>query len=456
MLVIISDLHLTDGTSGETIRAGAFKAFRERLRDLAYDASWRADGKYRPITELHLVLLGDILDVIRSTKWLSDPVRPWESDPQSQAFIDKIRSINDAILQQNADSLAVLKSLNDGKTTTLPPATNGGEPAKVAREPNSVERQPVKVHVHYLVGNHDWFYHLPGTAYNQIRQSVVEKMGLANRADTPFPHDPSESDILQQIYEEHGVFARHGDIFDPFNYENDRNGSSLGDAIVVELLNRFPDQIQKQMGGALPKECTDGLKEIDNVRPLLVVPVWIDGLLRRTCPDPTMVKDVKKIWDKLADNFLSLKFVRQRDSALSLFDAVDKLEWALKFSRGVSLHNLSRLLSWIEEKVVTREGSYYSHALTETAFKNRKARFIIYGHTHHHEIVPLDSAFMADGMVNQMYINSGTWRRVHELAQLNPKDEEFMGYNVMTYLAFFREDERGGRPFESWSGALGV
>ena len=61
MLVIISDLHLTDGTSGETIRVGAFRAFRERLRDLVYDASWRADGKYKPLEELNLVLLGDIL-----------------------------------------------------------------------------------------------------------------------------------------------------------------------------------------------------------------------------------------------------------------------------------------------------------------------------------------------------------------------------------------------------------
>jgi hypothetical protein len=54
MLVIASDLHLTDGTSsGETIRSSAFRIFRERLRDLAYDASWRADGKYKPIEECH-------------------------------------------------------------------------------------------------------------------------------------------------------------------------------------------------------------------------------------------------------------------------------------------------------------------------------------------------------------------------------------------------------------------
>jgi len=44
MLIIISDLHLTDGTSGETIKEGAFFLLRERLFSLAYDASWRAPG----------------------------------------------------------------------------------------------------------------------------------------------------------------------------------------------------------------------------------------------------------------------------------------------------------------------------------------------------------------------------------------------------------------------------
>ncbi len=64
MLAILSDTHLSDDTTGRTIRDGAFKVFRDTLRDLAYDASWRKDGKYRPIEEIHLVLLGDILDVI--------------------------------------------------------------------------------------------------------------------------------------------------------------------------------------------------------------------------------------------------------------------------------------------------------------------------------------------------------------------------------------------------------
>ena len=37
---------------------------------------------------------------------------------------------------------------------------------------------------------------------------------------------------------------------------------------------------------------------------------------------------------------------------------------------------------------------------------------------------------------------------------LHPAEQVFVGYNVMTYPAFFKADERLGRPFESWSGAL--
>ena len=107
MLVIVSDLHFTDGTSGETVRSGAFKLFRDALSDLAYGASWRANGKYKPVEDLHLILLGDVLDVIRSTQWLQvkgirSDVRPWH-DPQSQTFIDKVGAITAAILQNNTD-----------------------------------------------------------------------------------------------------------------------------------------------------------------------------------------------------------------------------------------------------------------------------------------------------------------------------------------------------------------
>ena len=62
MLVFLSDLHLNDGSRGTNIHPGAFQIFAERLRYLAARASWRADGFYRPIDRIDLVLLGGLQD----------------------------------------------------------------------------------------------------------------------------------------------------------------------------------------------------------------------------------------------------------------------------------------------------------------------------------------------------------------------------------------------------------
>ena len=100
MLVIISDLHLGDGTTASSIPASAFQLFAKRLRQDAYFASTK-DGKYHPIEELDVILLGDILDPLHSIKWLypigdserarmtkpGDPdyIRPW-SDPNDPKY----------------------------------------------------------------------------------------------------------------------------------------------------------------------------------------------------------------------------------------------------------------------------------------------------------------------------------------------------------------------------------
>jgi hypothetical protein len=81
---------------------------------------------------------------------------------------------------------------------------------------------------------------------------------------------------------------------------------------------------------------------------------------------------------------------------------------------------------------------------------------VVYGHTHHPESVPLDASY-ADGYVlNQMYFNSGTWRRVHRQTALALNEHEFIASDSMTYLSFYQSDERCGRPFETWTGTLGL
>jgi len=459
MLVIISDLHLSDGTTGDSIGVEAFRSFRQRLRDLAYDASWRRDNSYRPVEEIDLVLLGDVLDVIRSTGWLAEDgagsaLKPW-SDSRSKPFIDRVGAITAAVLKYNADSLAVLKSLTREGAITLPIATPAGRPAEARWEPDSPNRQPVRVRIHYLVGNHDWFYHLPGPEYDQLRQTVADAIGCATPAGSPFPHDPYESGAIRQIYESHRVYARHGDIYDSFNFAGNRDESSLGDAVVVELVDRFAMTVKKELGNRLPPAAIDGLKEIDNLRPTVIIPAWVDGLLRKTCPDPALQKKVTEIWKDLVDQLVRLDFVRHSHGHFHLSASLEEFKLGMRLSEGVLRADLSRLFAWIVERGSSQEGSYSRYALKEEAFQNRSARFVVYGHTHYYELVPLQSTAVNGGILDQIYINSGTWRPYHQLVPFHPEREEFVRYQVMVYLAFFKDGENRGRPFESWSGALG-
>lgn len=445
MLVIISDLHLTDGTSGETIRPGALREFRESLRQLAYDACWRSDKQYVPIDGIDLVLLGDILDVIRSTRWCTAPpeVRPWGNQNDAR-FSEMVGRITEDVIRNNQESLDILKSLHEPQIVSLPPSAEGGGVSI-----GSVNRVPVPLRIHYLVGNHDWFFHLRGPAHDAIRKMIVDAIGLENSPTIPFPHEPFESQVLEKIYRDHRVFARHGDIFDSSNFEHSRDASSLGDAIVVELLDKFGVVVRERLGSRLPDQCAAGLKEIDNVRPLSIIPIWVEGLLSNTCT-PALAQEIKHIWNELVHEFLELDFVKTRPFGSSL-----RVKLGFEISSELPMSGLSDIAAWFGSKFAGgRAESFYPYAMHEKGFTEGWAKFIVYGHTHHYEIVPLRTLLQDSGSTSQIYINSGTWRPVHELARLHPGQKNFIGYHVMTYLAFFKGDERKGKAFETWTGAL--
>ncbi|MEQ8787581.1 MAG: hypothetical protein RIC55_14855 [Pirellulaceae bacterium] len=448
MLVIISDLHLTDGTCSEDLSSGALRIFAGRLCDLAHRASWRTDGRYEPIDRIDLVLLGDVIDLVRSTRWLEGGVRPWH-DTSSPQVVDTVGRIVDGILRNNGESLSVLRSLASDGAVAIPPAASTGQAAYESPP------QPVAVRTHYMVGNHDWLLHLPGANYDLVRQKVAHHAGLANPHRAPFPHDPLESEELLEALRRHRVLARHGDIFDPLNFTEDRDTSSLGDCIVIELVGRFQIEVQQQLGDELPEAVAAALKEIDHIRPLLLIPMWLDGVLERACPLPAVRKKVKAIWDRLVDELLALEAVRDHDT-WSPVQLVDGLERALKFSKRLSIGWAAKVASWLYQLRGAEGESYYQHALAEQDFRNRRARHIVYGHTHQPESLALDASY-ADGYVlNQMYFNTGTWRRVYHPTRLAVGGHEFIPTDAMTYLAFFQADERGGRPFESWTGTLGA
>jgi len=454
MLIVISDLHLVDGTCGKPISASAFRLFAARLNELAFNASWRADKKYRPLAGIDILLLGDILDPLHSTLWLDkspgEPgyVRPW-TDIHAPEYAAKVQAITRAILKYNAEAIETLHAIAEGKFVRLPPADRSGRAAL-----NAKEQVTVPVRIHYMVGNHDWYYHIPGPAFDQIRQEIITAFGLAN-PNSPFPHEVKDSETLQRLFASYKVFAQHGDLYDSFNYCNDRgrDAATLGDAFAIEVLNRFPVMAQQRLEAELPPGILESLRELVNVRPALATPLWISGQLRQNNVSLADQKKIKDVWDELSDEFLALPFVRAADKKFKL-DVVDGLKLIVKLTDRFSFKDIDELVVWIRKQFWSGEITFAKHALKEHAFLNRTAQFIVYGHTHHHEIVPLDSIPSMPRPTNQMYMNSGTWHTYYDLAVFKPEEQKFIPYQVLSYLSFFKDDEREGRRFETWSGAF--
>src|SRR5262245_39082431 len=133
MLVLISDLHISDGSTGAILDPGAIELLTDRLCDLAYRASWRTDGTYQPIERIDLVLLGDVLDFIHSQRWLAGAARPW-NDPTSPLVGDTVALITDDILRRNAETIRRIRTLATEPTISVPQADAAGQPILGADE----------------------------------------------------------------------------------------------------------------------------------------------------------------------------------------------------------------------------------------------------------------------------------------------------------------------------------
>jgi predicted phosphodiesterase len=451
MLIVVSDLHLGDGSTASSIPANAFHIFASRLRETAYYASFRRDGTYKPIDGIDLLLMGDILDPLHSTLWLDTApgaiyTRPWTSFT-NPLFSSKLEQTTQAILDGNAESLKVLRQFASGERISVPPANARGEPDHEASD-----RIPLKVRIYYMVGNHDWYYHIKDAAYDRVRKSIIDAMGLSNPADN-FPYEIDELPELREMLGRYKVFCRHGDYFDHFNFnpKQGRDYSALGDVFTMEVLNRYPVAVQQHFGDTLPKGVIDSLRRLTNVRPALATPLWISGQLKRHAGSAALESELKKVWDDICDEFLQLPVVRAQDRPFVL-DTVDALQFAIKIAKGTSFDTINDIVSWIRTRVDEGERSFVEHALEEPAFTDKTAKFIIYGHTHHHEVISLDSDGEPFEIQDQIYLNSGTWHTYFDLATKDPKKQKFIPYQTLTYLAFYRDGERDGRQFETWSG----
>ncbi len=449
MLIIISDLHLSDGTCGKSVSSDAFYVFAERLDEMAMRASWREDGSYRPIDEINILLLGDILDPLHSTLWLDTKpnspnyTRPW-TDQSKPAYAKKVQEITRAVLKKNADTLQILRELKVQIPRELHSQRNWSDNHDVV---------DVDIHLYYMIGNHDWYYGISGTKFDEIRAEVVETLGLS-QSYAPFPYRPEDNAALEKMLRKYKVYARHGDCYDQFNYDEEkgRNASALGDVFTVEMLNRFSLEVASRLP-ELPADVIEKLGEISHVRPALATWLWVSSQIKHNRLRSHIQEKIKRIWDELGEEFLSLDVARNLDKKFKL-DYVDKLQVALQISKHTSVKTLNDLALWIQEEIWGGEISYAKKALKEPAFLENKASYIVYGHTHHHEVVPLDTSEKRTPNDDKFYFNTGTWYTYYDLAIHKPHEQKFVPYQVTSMLVFYTDGQRKGHHFETLTGTF--
>lgn len=450
MLVVASDIHLSDQSIGIVVSDKTFSLFASRLRELAYQASMRPGGRYAPVHEVEILLIGDILDPLQSTRWLETQpgedgyIRPWH-DPHAPAFIQKVAEITSAILEKNHHAVSVLKRISQGEGIYLPPADRRGRPDLYTRE-----RVTPRVRIVYMVGNHDWFYHLPGPGYDAIRVEIINAMGLSNLPG-PFPYGPENAgDVLSDIFARHRLVARHGDFYDPMSYAPalGRGASSLSDIYSCEVIYRFPFEVDRQLGEELPAHLRNGIQRMINVRPLLATPHWLLDQVYRHGSDPAQVKKIKQIWNNVVDEFLALDVLRKNEFSTPTSQA--SLRLIFEMSKRLSFPTVANMSRLLRNYIGQEHISIARFAQQEDAIRSGEAEIAIYGHTHSHEIVPLDKIARNSNQAGQVYINTGAWATVFDYSQQARTEQKTRPTHLLTCVALYKDGERQGRRYENW------
>jgi UDP-2,3-diacylglucosamine pyrophosphatase LpxH len=445
MLVFISDLHFVDGSAGEhNLPTKAFEYFFDDLVSIASKES-------NQIKEIKIVLLGDVFDLLRTEEWfpVDENKRPWGYD---EAEIEKhAQEILKKILTHKENS-QTFQTIKDG-VKSLKDRCQKFAQCRLESDPR----------LFYIPGNHDRLVN----KYSSLRVEVCKCLGIPrnwhNPAD-PFPH----------VHEDlrYGVFARHGHEFDIFNYEGgasytlpDYERVPIGDPITTELVSRLPYEAGLYLQGqGMPLDEIQPIKarlqEIENVRPLSSVIEWLLYQVKQE-EEPVVKQAIEAAIDKAINLFNELNYVKlwfERHDRWG-FDEADKIKVFLSLLIKLKLSTMDSFMNLVEK--AKGMGFFVKDDLREAAPQelsrlDPRFRYVVYGHTHE----PLVAALRSDPPLagdprplEKVYLNTGTWRSRYYKAD---QDRSFIGWKNMTYVIFYREDERKERKadFETWTGTL--
>lgn len=423
MLVTISDLHLNDGTVCKQTPQSSSKLFFDNVKVQAEKARIRKDGSIVPLDHIDVVMNGDIFDFIRSDTWFKNNVRPWDAPYLIKPTVEEI--CND-IIKNNEEFLSVFRDSSENGILL------------------DGDQKPTPVRIFYMVGNHDWFLYGAYVPYNNIRQSVIDAFGLCQ---IDFPWELNEDFKLYGTCMDHGVYIRHGDKYDEYNYHSflGRKASSIGDAIALELVTGFPNLVLKLIrteygSDEITEEFIKAIEELDNIRPSTMVPVYINNIIKHMTPKKhqKLVKRAFKMCMKNVKNSGIFKEVSKQKFFLTL-----KLR-ILQIISNIAPAQLVRIVS----KIMSITSNVYQKvAASEKYIREGRCKYVVYGHTHSKDMKGIGK--------NQIYFNSATWRQIHdEITLADVNGMPYITHNTMTWVTFYKNGERKGREYEIWDGSL--
>jgi UDP-2,3-diacylglucosamine pyrophosphatase LpxH len=437
MVIVISDLHLMDATAGAYFLPSG--TFRETLQVLALRA--RSAGA----REIKFVFLGDLYSLLITTHWFQvDPAeRPWGERPSPDAAL----TILNGIIERHAETM----SLFSGSLV----------------EQFGFPTEPERV---YVPGNHDRLCN----RYSALRQRVRESLGIVRPASDPFEHffiDP-----------EHGIYARHGQEWDPYNFGgsaafrhreyvpvpyDDYMQTPIGDVIASEIVARVPALARDR----LPKASADreviyrNFCDLFDVRPMPAMIPWLYDQMNRHAP--AVREAIDRAVKQVLGDFQRIPFVqewiREHETRLHPFDPADRLQFLVLLLKAVALTRFEAVMPLLEKAKQLCAGDNFA-SRAEEDFQRLdtvpewagKIRYVVYGHTHLPDQRAIDLVGPAPGGMARIYLNTGTWRPYHRQTLTG---RGFVRWKNLTYAIFYKPGETladGSAAeypvFETWTG----
>lgn len=427
MLIVISDLHLTDCSTASNPHFTAFRLLASELKP-----SIRAKGA----REIRVLLLGDIFDVVRTSHWhehVPFARRPWNG-PQ----LDPATGMNPGpgVEQQFGQVLAKVLQQKSSRALVDGIRSLGDEVG-------------LPVSVTYVPGNHDRVLH----NFPTLRQQVAEAFRPAHVTFTHAFHAP-----------EYRVFARHGHEWDGnchgwkfLTRVLDRGSGAkrfdpevyrvmaIGEVITAELMGGLVYNARKELPG--DAEFHRLVAEANNVRPQTDSIRWLvwmgnqqsaprlDACSRafRTALENLLDTTVAREWDRLKPDLLV---------AGDVTDLLGKVLAIVKGRRG--LRSFDKIIPVLEEfeAVLAKVRGHPQDGLYRGAMEELMGddlppdvEYLMYGHTH---TARQDCARAEVDGTARIYVNTGTFLPL--IARADDR-RSFFRSNRMTFVCFYRSDE---------------